>query len=95
MVQIILFAHKSCKLLLLQNSQDWRKVWGKKLLTPNVKVRRRNIIGKEINRKNRKVVFFEEAVANSQHCLDCGISFHSGILLPTAGMSPEPKVNVQ
>lgn len=54
MVQIFLFAHKSCKLMLLQNSQDWRKVWGKKLFTPNVKVRRRNGIGKAMNRKTNK-----------------------------------------
>lgn len=49
----------------------------------------------EKKQTNKEVVFFEEAVANSQHCLDCGLSFHSEILLPTAGISPEPKVNVQ
>lgn len=49
----------------------------------------------EKKQTNKEVVFFEEAVANSQHCLDCGLSFHSEILLPTAGISPEPKVHVQ
>lgn len=54
MVKVFLSAQKSWKVLLLQNSQkfmDWSKVWGKKFFTPNVKVWRRNAIGKAMDRK--------------------------------------------
>lgn len=58
MVMFFFSAQKSWKLLLLQNSQkymDWSKVWGKQFFTPNVKVRRRNAIGKAMDRKTRKL----------------------------------------